>query len=184
MVKTLMYCISIFFFFLKIGIKKTTQDQSKIFSDSRRGASTLPPSLPSPGRGASFHVGPRLNLLQRDRVATLQVGSHLLQELAPVSEPGTPAKSQAPAWLPYPSSGCAYCSLFPLNEPPCRRPVLDTIRRDEKRQVQRQPISPAVHGAAAALPLGSRKTGAQPRQGPAADGTLALLPALRPHKSR
>lgn len=57
-----------------------------------------------------------------------QVGSHLLQELAPVSEPGTPAKSQAPAWLPYPSSGCAYCSLFPLNEPPCRRPVLDTFR--------------------------------------------------------
>ncbi|KAL1273113.1 hypothetical protein QQF64_028975 [Cirrhinus molitorella] len=57
-----------------------------------------------------------------------QVGSHLLQELALVSEPGTLAKSQAPAWLPYPSSGCAYCSLFPLNEPPCRRPVLDTIR--------------------------------------------------------
>ncbi len=60
-----------------------------------------------------------------------QVGSHLLQELAPISEPGTPAKSQAPAWLPYPSSGCAYCSLFPLNEPLCRRPVLDTIRGPE-----------------------------------------------------
>ncbi|KTG01719.1 hypothetical protein cypCar_00034371 [Cyprinus carpio] len=93
-----------------------------------RGTSTLPPSLPSPGRGASFHAGPRLNLLQRDRVTMLQVGSHLLQELAPVSEPGIQAKSQAPAWLPYPSSGCAYCSLFPLNEPLCRRPVLDTIR--------------------------------------------------------
>lgn len=56
-----------------------------------------------------------------------QVGSHLLQELASVSEPGTMAKSQAPGWLPYPSSGCAYLSLFPLNKPPCRRPVLDTI---------------------------------------------------------
>lgn len=56
-----------------------------------------------------------------------QVGSHLLQELASVSEPGTMAKSQAPAWLQYPSSGCAYLALFSLNKPPCRRPVLDTI---------------------------------------------------------